>query len=112
MTTISAGAFDMYMWRDPNDMPISGGGQTIDVSVPGTYSLTVTDISGCTGATTVEVVEISRLPNVLTDVSATLCNDTGGADPTSINLDALVESGIQGFWRDNCLLYTSDAADE
>ena len=101
MTTISAGAFDMYMWRDPNDMPISGGGQTIDVSVPGTYSLTVTDVTGCTGATTVEVVEISRLPNVLTDVSATLCNDTGGTDPTSINLDALVESGIQGFWRDN-----------
>ncbi len=101
MTTISAGAFDMYLWRDPNDMQISGGGQTIDVSVPGIYSLTVTDISGCTGATTVEVVEISRLPNVLTDVSATLCNDSGGTDPTSINLDALVDSGIQGFWRDN-----------
>lgn len=55
-TTLDAGTgFDTYLWSD-NSM-----GQTLDVSTPGTFSVTVTNASGCEGVATVQVAELAEL---------------------------------------------------
>jgi gliding motility-associated-like protein len=55
-TTLNAGdGFTQYQWSDGSDAV------SIEVSTPGTYSLTVEDASGCSGTATVEV-EAYTLP--------------------------------------------------
>jgi hypothetical protein len=51
-TTLDAGTgFATYVWND------NSNASTLEVSSPGTYSVTVTDNGGCTGETSVEVTE-------------------------------------------------------
>jgi gliding motility-associated-like protein len=59
-TTLDAGAgFDTYIWSN------NYNNQTIDVSVPGNYSVTVTNASGCAASDNVTVIESSSLnPNI------------------------------------------------
>ncbi|MCB0637809.1 MAG: gliding motility-associated C-terminal domain-containing protein [Lewinella sp.] len=61
-TTLSANGFVAYQWS--NEAVTS----SIVVDAPGTYALTVTDQSGCTGSTEVTVVENdSPLPDITGD---------------------------------------------
>ncbi|MEM9819679.1 MAG: DUF642 domain-containing protein [Bacteroidota bacterium] len=57
-TVLDAGAgFDTYIWSNGDP------GQSIQVDLPGTYSVTVTDLSGCSGIADVVVLE-NQLPNL------------------------------------------------
>ncbi|MCU0347000.1 MAG: hypothetical protein MUC59_08645, partial [Saprospiraceae bacterium] len=67
VVTLDAGAgYSSYLWSNGDDTP------TIDVDQDGEYSVTVTDITGCTGADTFNV--ILPLPTFVDlTVSAPLC---------------------------------------
>ena len=69
-TLLDAGAgFTTYSW--------TGGdtGQTLQVNSPGTYSVTVSDASSCTGEASVTISE-NPLPTLNIDGAATLCEGT------------------------------------
>ena len=51
-TTLDAGVFDSYIWDDPDQSTT----QTIDVDNPALYSVTVSDDSGCSGSTSINVM--------------------------------------------------------
>jgi len=60
-TTLDAGAgYSSYSWTP------SGNSQTINVTTAGTYSVTVTDSSGCTGSDTVIVTVSPNLNPIIT----------------------------------------------
>ena len=64
-TILDAGpGYASYLWSNGQNS------QTIQVSVPGPYSVTVTDQNGCTGSTSVVVSESSSLTPQITGVSA------------------------------------------
>ncbi len=101
MTTIDAGAdYASYLWEDPSDSPIGGGARAFSTDVPGDYKLTVTDATGCSGTAIVTVTEVAALPVAITETSATLCNETSVTAETFIDLTALVQNGVGGFWQD------------
>ncbi len=50
-TTLDAGSYASYIWNP------SGNSQIINVNTEGTYSVTVTDVNGCTGTNSVIVTE-------------------------------------------------------
>src|SRR5690606_28741178 len=53
-TVLNAGSgFATYQWSD------GSAAQTLNVATPGTYSVTVGDGQGCSGADTVDVVEVA-----------------------------------------------------
>lgn len=58
-TLTGESGFAGYLWSTGSTDP------TIDVSEPGSYSLTVTDASGCSGSATMEVTESTSLSPVI-----------------------------------------------
>ncbi|MFK7809535.1 MAG: nidogen-like domain-containing protein [Saprospiraceae bacterium] len=56
-TLLDAGVFDTYLWTDGET------DQNITVTTPGTYAVTVSDVSGCTGEASIVVSE-NALPAV------------------------------------------------
>lgn len=79
-TTLSTQTFASYSWQDANNVEV-GTSQTYD-AVAGDYTVTVTDINGCTG--TSSVVTVSQNNNTNTVISGPTSICTGG----SITLDA------------------------
>ena len=63
-TTLDAGQFDNYVWS------VAGqNGQTISATASGNYSVTVTDVNGCSGT---DAVTLTVNPNPAPDISGTL----------------------------------------
>ncbi|MCB9282425.1 MAG: hypothetical protein H6563_00005, partial [Lewinellaceae bacterium] len=61
-TTLDAGAYSSYLWSN------NATTQTIGVSTPGAYSVTVTDANGCSGSASVTVSEIpAPVPSISGD---------------------------------------------
>ncbi|MBI4929414.1 MAG: T9SS type A sorting domain-containing protein [Bacteroidetes bacterium] len=56
-----------YLWSDAST------NQTLTISAPGTYSVLVTDVNGCTGSDTV-IVTINALPVIVAGSSVTICS--------------------------------------
>ncbi len=79
-TNLDAGTFSKYAWSTGDST------QQIRVSTPGTYCVTVTDNSGCTGTNCV-VVEPSNAPRVGMFAPSTLC--TGDQAQVSLNASFL-----------------------
>ncbi len=66
-TLLNAGAgFDSYIWSDGSEE------QTLEVNAAGVYGVTVSDSQGCTGETSVEVMENS-LPNLTISGNQPFC---------------------------------------
>jgi gliding motility-associated-like protein len=59
-TTLDAGIFNSYVWNDGTMLA------TLEVSVAGTYTVTVSDASGCTGTDEVVVTENTNLTPTIT----------------------------------------------
>lgn len=87
-STLNAGAFDAYTWSSGQNT------QTIDVNAQGTYCVTVSNGSGCTGSACVDVV-VNQNPLPAISGVAALC------DGLSTTLDAGVFE--QYTWSDNSL---------
>ena len=49
--SISVKKFSTYIWSD------NSTGQTLNVTIPGTYTVTVTDVNNCTGIATTQISE-------------------------------------------------------
>jgi len=76
-----------YAWSKPG-VDLVGSEETVVVSEPGTYAVTVTGANGCTGTSTVAVTENAAPPTVATSVGGTLtCN------VTDVPLTATVSGG-------------------
>jgi len=71
----AGGSFTAYAWSD--GVSIIGNTQTLTVTNPGLYLLTVTDANGCQGqATTTVVVDPLPMPTItVTETSGTTAND-------------------------------------
>ena len=68
--TLDAGSgFETYLWSDTST------DQSLAVSTPGEYTVQVSDADGCTGSSTVEVVEVTPEPIDLPS-SVTICAGT------------------------------------
>ncbi|MCB0651303.1 MAG: gliding motility-associated C-terminal domain-containing protein [Saprospiraceae bacterium] len=83
-TTLNAGSgFATYQWSDTST------GQTLQVSSPGTYSVTVTDSGGCIGETSVDVTEnalpIPQITGVLDYCAGSATMLDAGAGYTAYN---------------------------
>lgn len=70
-STILSGTsgLDDYIWSDNTSGPV------LEVSAPGTYSLTVTDNNGCENSSSVDVIE-NTLPEPEIDGNLAFCADT------------------------------------
>lgn len=66
-TTLDAGNFDSYLWSTADTT------QTIAVSAEGTFSVTVTDGQGCSGAAAVEVAQNTGPNATITAASQGVC---------------------------------------
>ncbi len=105
-TTLNAGAgFLSYIWSDPNN----SNAQMIDVSTPGTYSVTVSDASGCTGETSIVVSENIPVNAGTANPTTALCS----VDGTLINLqNELLGADPNGTWSETSAnLSTGNAFD-
>jgi gliding motility-associated-like protein len=70
-TILDAGVYNSYLWSDTST------DQTLEVSVGGTYSVTVTNANGCTGVASLDVIESSSLnPNISGDLDYCVGNST------------------------------------
>ncbi|MCI5083630.1 MAG: gliding motility-associated C-terminal domain-containing protein, partial [Saprospiraceae bacterium] len=77
-TVLDAGmGYTNYQWSDMS------ADQTINVNAPGTYSLTVSDASGCQGTATVDVIE-NTLPQPIIGGETQFCEGT----QTSLSVDS------------------------
>ncbi|MFT5384476.1 MAG: hypothetical protein ACI81W_001877, partial [Saprospiraceae bacterium] len=96
-TTLDAGAgYVLYEWSD------ASGGQSITVNSPDDYSVTVTDANGCSGETTVSVIE-NQLPILSISGNTPIC--TGA----SLTLDA--GAGFDDYlWSNSSLNQTIQVA--
>ncbi len=65
-TNLLVGEFDNYTWSTGETT------QSIVVSTPGNYSITVTDNGGCTGVGSIEVIELNEEPLIISG-STTFC---------------------------------------
>ena len=96
----SSGPGDInYEWFDPSGNSL-GTTVTIDVMIPGTYVLVVTDpLSGCWSQTDVEVVEDMVLPIPIGTVSGIL---TCSIDEVTLDGSASTGNGTLEYeWQDN-----------
>jgi hypothetical protein len=69
-TTLQTSSFDSYLWSTGEET------QSILITIPDVYGLTVTDLSGCTGITEVEVFGLAA-PEVSISGSTTFCTGSG-----------------------------------
>ncbi len=76
-TTLDAGTWTSYEWSTTETT------QTIDVGVSGTYIVTVTDGNGCTGTTSVEVMEGTAPTPTIAGTLAACSNGTTSLDAGS-----------------------------
>lgn len=84
------GNFTTYDWSTLETTP------TIEVSSGGTYSVTVTDDTGCTGSADITVTENPQ-PFATVTASASACNAT--ADGSTIDFASLITDGeTDGMW--------------
>lgn len=92
-TILNAGTgFDTYLWSDGTT------NQTIEISSAGDYGVTVSGGQGCSGETTVSIMEITPPVATLLNNTST-CNTVAGG--SVLNLYDLVLSGdINGTWED------------
>lgn len=69
------GATFTYTWTDPNNDP-AGNTATIDATIPGTYTLLITNTdNGCTSTSTVEVDQDINVPTAAVDFAGMItCN--------------------------------------
>lgn len=72
ITLTTNGDFDTYQWSD------GSGGPSITISQPGTVGLTVTDVNGCDGSTSVAITE-NALPDIAIDGALAFCEGGGTA---------------------------------
>ncbi|MCB0534838.1 MAG: gliding motility-associated C-terminal domain-containing protein, partial [Saprospiraceae bacterium] len=70
-TVLSAGAYSAYTWTG------NQSGPTLTVNAQGTYTVTVTDLNGCTGTDQVQV-DFLPAPNPTTTQTPDYCNQTNG----------------------------------
>ncbi len=91
-TILDAGTdFETYVWSD------GSVGQTLEVVLPGDYSVTVTDLSGCSGETTVTVETNPEVNVGSTNPPAAFCQN----DLASVVLgDMLVGEDMGGSWTE------------
>lgn len=85
--------YDSYLWGPD--------GQTdpeIEVGAAGTYTLTITDASGCTGESTLEVVDGTIPGSVLVDVSSDFVLD---CNVSSLEIGNAAETGLSYEWLDD-----------
>ncbi len=89
---LDAGAgFDTYMWSD------NSNGQTLSTTVPGTYTVTVSDASGCTGETSISITENNPVNAGVANTPSSLC----AVDATIINLsNELTGADANGVWTE------------
>ena len=88
----------VYTWLDPAG-DVAGDGPAVDVTVPGTYTLTVAGANGCEATTTVTVLEDIAPPVVLATVSGSLT-----CAVTEVSLNSLVTGGRMPYeyaWSDS-----------
>lgn len=95
--TLSAGeSFATYMWEDAAGTSL-GSDYFVEVGA-GTYCVTVTDASGCTGETCKEVLA-NQSPTADVTPFIEVCREDNGIGSTSIDFTAQVNSGT-GTWVD------------
>jgi hypothetical protein len=93
-TTLDGGVgFTTYAWSGPNGF--SGNTQTVSVTVAGTYTLTVTDASGCQGTTTATVVSGSVTVNITGPT--TICQGATAALDAGAGYTTYAWTGPNGF---------------
>ncbi len=89
LTTLDAGnGFAGYNWESGFQT------QTVSVTQPGIYTVTVSDAAGCTGETFIEVMQNTTPIAELTSNPVTLCNTS--AEGSTLDFGPLVISGDQG----------------
>ena len=69
--TIDAGQFASYIWNN------GANTQTIQASLSGTFSVTVTDANSCVDADTLEITALSPITVTFTGLDAAYCNSDG-----------------------------------
>lgn len=87
--------YDEYIWESGDTT------QSISVSLPGLYTVTVYDNSGCTGTDAINIVA-NTTPVAVVEPYAFICNDPAGLEGTILNFASLV-SGAAGVWNDDDL---------
>ncbi|MBL0081131.1 MAG: hypothetical protein IPP37_01160 [Saprospiraceae bacterium] len=97
--TLSPGSFfATYVWSQDGNA-LSESGAKLAVTAPGTYCVTVTDASGCSG-TACKVVTNNTTPMIVVPQSPVeVCRVNSGVGPTSLNFNSLV-TGPTGTWAD------------
>ena len=96
--TLNAGTgFASYAWSF-DGMDLSDDTQRIEISQGGIYCVTVSDASGCTGATCRTVVN-NVTPQITVTDTIEVCRQETGQGPTFINFNNQV-SGAAGTWTD------------
>lgn len=84
---LDAGAYASYIWSDG-----ASSIQTITVSVPGTYTVTITNVNGCTAT-----AETTIISNPLSNPIITITETSGAADNDGIICDgdnASLDAGL------------------
>ncbi|MEO6130547.1 MAG: gliding motility-associated C-terminal domain-containing protein, partial [Saprospiraceae bacterium] len=91
--TLDAGpGFDNYQWSGA-----LGTGQTASVSAPGTYSVTVSSLSGCTGEDQIQVIR-NVSPSATVSLATSACDvQEAGGPSTIVNFTTQV-TGSAGTW--------------
>ena len=99
-TVLTASSGTNYLWST------GATTQNITVTSIGTYSVTVTDASGCSNnaSVTIEASQIATTPNV-TVTQPNCSSTTGSIQITSTAAEYSFDNGVT--WVTNCLLYTS-----
>lgn len=85
-----------FSWADPSGNP-AGNTPSINVSVPGIYTLTVTGTNGCTNTTTAEAILDAEIPTI----NVTQTDDTINCDVSSILLTGSSNLPVTYAWTDN-----------
>lgn len=92
-TILDAGAgFDTYLWSDGSME------QTLEVSSANDFTVTVSDAQGCTGETTISIIE-NTPPSAQLAIGPELCNTAAGGSITNL-YDFIVSGDNTGTWED------------
>ncbi|HPQ21532.1 MAG TPA: hypothetical protein PK147_06750, partial [Saprospiraceae bacterium] len=98
--TLRAGAgFAMYAWTVPSGIPDPGSVSKIEVTTSGTYSVTVADVTGCSGSDSVEVINNTSPMASVTDTVEVCRVNNGIAPGVVVNFNDQVLGGSDaGDW--------------